>query len=283
MQIPGPSLRLGGVQNLEKGGNRALTEPEFWRERHLLPMTRVLYPRPSRRLLDFELNSTFRRHLADRRGQKLMEIGCGSSLWLPYFSREFGMQVYGIDYLREGVASAERILETNGVEGTILAADVFDLEPRHQGAYQVVFSLGLVEHFSDPGKPLASFARLLAPGGLLITWVPNTSGWIVAISEKVCKSFRGVYARLDLELLAGLQEELGLEVVEARYTQFLDLTLISVLSLPGIVRGGVATAFRLSNLPLLLLAKHSRLESPRLSAGIITVARALRHGEWSAY
>jgi SAM-dependent methyltransferase len=250
-----------------------LTEPEFWRRRHLQHGSRHPYPRPSKRLLDFELNATFQRHLRELRGRRLVEVGCGSSVWLPYFAKEFAMEVYGLDYLPEALAGAQRILAMNQTEGTVFAADVFDLPSSHHGRYDVVFSLGLLEHFSNTSYALSVFARLAAPGGLILTWVPNTSGWIAAASEKICRSFRGIYTRLDLALLVQIHQDLGLRVIEARYTQFLDFTLLAVLSLPRLLKEAAGAAFRLSNRPLLRLARRFPIQSQRFSAGIVIVAK----------
>ena len=36
------------------------------------------------------------------RGKKLLEIGCGGSVLLPYFSKTFGFDVCGVDYSPAG-------------------------------------------------------------------------------------------------------------------------------------------------------------------------------------
>ena len=43
--------------------------------------------------------------------QKLLEIGCGGSAWLPYLAKESGFEVYGIDYSELACQQAAQVLE----------------------------------------------------------------------------------------------------------------------------------------------------------------------------
>jgi cyclopropane fatty-acyl-phospholipid synthase-like methyltransferase len=47
----------------------------------------------------------------DTKGKKLLEIGCGNSVLLPYLAKEFGFEIYGIDYSKKGCKQSELILE----------------------------------------------------------------------------------------------------------------------------------------------------------------------------
>ncbi len=58
-------------------------------------------------------------------GQSLIEIGCGRSKFLPYFAKEFGFNVTGIDYSEIGCQQTRTILERAGVDGNIVYADLF--------------------------------------------------------------------------------------------------------------------------------------------------------------
>lgn len=52
-----------------------------------------------------------------------LEIGCARSRWLPYFAKEFGFEVSGIDYSEVGSQQATQILFNEGVQGNIVFAD----------------------------------------------------------------------------------------------------------------------------------------------------------------
>lgn len=109
-------------------------------------------------------------------GKKLLELGCGGSAYLPYFFRQFGLQVYGMDYSERGCELARQMCEVNGVPSQIICSDFFEPPPEMLAAFDVVVSFGVVEHFTDTQSSLSRFANFLRPGGLMITTVPNMWG-----------------------------------------------------------------------------------------------------------
>lgn len=151
------------------------------------------------------------------RGKKLLEVGCGSSVRLPYFAKEFGYQVYGLDYSETGCRRAAEILSREGIEGTIVCSDLFS--PPHGMAHQfdVVVSFGVVEHFQDAAQCLRALRRLLKPGGLVITSVPNMSGLAGALQKILNKPVFDKHVALDLPSLREAHEAAGLRVLDCRY------------------------------------------------------------------
>jgi len=57
--------------------------------------------------------------------KRLLEVGCGGSMWLPYFSKQFGFEVWDIDYSEIGCERAEEILTREKVRGQIVYGDFF--------------------------------------------------------------------------------------------------------------------------------------------------------------
>ena len=101
-----------------------------------------------------------------------LELGSGPARWMIYFHRVFGYQVSGCDYSPASCVLARENLTRAGVPGTIHQADFFEFE----GRYDVVYSAGVIEHFESPGEILKGFARLVNPGGYLVTSVPSLLG-----------------------------------------------------------------------------------------------------------
>ncbi len=252
-----------------------LTGPSHWGARHLAGPAGYVVPMPSRYFLDSELTAVFARHLPGLRGRRVLEVGCGSSVWLPYFDRAWGLDAYGIDYSPEGLERERLILAARKAKANLVLGDVFSLAGGFDSRFSCVFSLGLVEHFADPGAVLALLARFVEPGGLLITWTPNTAGWIPRLSGRLNPAVRSTYATLDRESLARHQREAGLEIVDARYTQLLDLSMLNLGRLPRFWQTWVSRAFRALSLPQVALANRAnvRPQSARLCSGIVTVAR----------
>jgi SAM-dependent methyltransferase len=106
---------------------------------------------------------------------EVLEIGCAPGRWLAFFAREFGLGVAGIELTPDGVAATRRNLELLGVaHADIREADFLSATP--SPTYDVVVSLGFVEHFTDVDAVIARHAGWLRPGGKLIIGVPNFRG-----------------------------------------------------------------------------------------------------------
>ena len=103
----------------------------------------------------------------------VLEIGCGNSVWLPHLAKLRGVRVAGIDYSEEGCALARRRLEVEGVAGEVFQLDLFEADPARVGQFDLVYSLGVVEHFTDLEHVLSHLLKFVRPGGVLLTEVPN--------------------------------------------------------------------------------------------------------------
>jgi SAM-dependent methyltransferase len=161
-------------------------------------------------------------------GKQLLEVGAGGSRWLPYFANEFGFAVAGIDYSPQGCEQGEAILRQAGVEGKVLLADLFAPPPEMLGVYDVVVSIGLVEHFDNTAACVASLARFLQPRGLMITVIPNLVGGIGWLQRHVCRSIYDVHVPLDRESLRAAHERAGLAVAHCDYFLAADLSAVNL-------------------------------------------------------
>jgi SAM-dependent methyltransferase len=253
----------------------ALVSKEFWDERHGRVRLKVVTPQPKKYYFDFELERVFRRWLGYGRGQRLLEVGCGSSLWLPYFAKQFGMEVTGLDYSDIGLARSREILRRNNVQASLRKADLRDGPGKDRESFDAVFSLGLVEHFERPDGVLAILKEFVRPGGLLLTWIPNTGGFISRTNPLLNRNYRGFYSRLDLPTIRTYHQALGFDILQSSYLQFLDLNFLDLVFLPGPLRKFVSLAFRCFGLFLITLEKavSAPIQSRSLCAGIIVVAR----------
>lgn len=255
--------------------NRNLTSRSYWDGMHDLKEEKYFYPRPGYYMLDCELDRIFSRHLSPLAGQTMIEVGCGSSVWLPYFAKKFRLRITGIDYSEQGIENARSILGRNGVQGELIQADLFLQSASGQPRSSALFSLGLVEHFSDTQAILAALARFLNPDGLIISWLPNIRGRILRWSCRLNPGLDDVYKNLDLDELTECHRRCGLQIVEAIYTQFMDLTLINLSRYSRRKQKWIARLFRLVSLPLVWIGRASGffLRSPAWCSGMVVVAR----------
>lgn len=119
------------------------------------------------------LEQLLRKQIRGRNIRSILEVGCGNSTWLPYLARATGAAVTGIDYSARGCELAKANLVAAGVEGTIIQGDIFSPHLREAGQFDLVYSLGLVEHFDDLDAILGVLFQFVASGGLFLTEVPN--------------------------------------------------------------------------------------------------------------
>jgi SAM-dependent methyltransferase len=143
-----------------------------------------------------------------------LEIGGAPGRYLAYVSQRFGYPVTALEYSRVGYELTKRNLGLLGVEGEVVHGDMFD--PAIQiPRCDVVYSLGLIEHFDDPAAVVEAHLRFLKPGGLLVIGAPNLFGvsrlLYRLMSPSVLEShhapsthpdaWRPFEARFDLEVL----------------------------------------------------------------------------------
>ena len=108
-----------------------------------------------------------------RKGKKILDAGCGSGFFSRYFCDQ-GLQTVSLDYSDKALDMARQI--TQG-RSRIIKHDLLsgDLAPAINEKFDIIFSDGLLEHFTahDQDKIMANFISLLGRGGVLITFVPN--------------------------------------------------------------------------------------------------------------
>jgi 2-polyprenyl-3-methyl-5-hydroxy-6-metoxy-1,4-benzoquinol methylase len=160
-------------------------------------------------------------------GKKFLEIGCARSSWLPYFGKEFGFKIYGIDYSEAGCGQAEELLLKGGVKGEVICADFFSPPDHFIEAFDVVISIGVVEHFQDTSECLRAFSRFLKAGGLLITNVPNLSGLNGMIQKIVNRPLFDIHVPLDKDLLVYAHQANGLGMISCNYFIFVNFGVLN--------------------------------------------------------
>jgi 2-polyprenyl-3-methyl-5-hydroxy-6-metoxy-1,4-benzoquinol methylase len=159
----------------------------------------------------------FRRFLPDRGPDTaLAEIGCAPGKWLHYFATEFGYSVTGIDYAPNACETTRRNLDLLETAGTVVNADVFQYTSPGDG-FDVVVSVGLIEHFDDLSAIVERLVGLAKPGGLIVSIVPNLygpEGWVLKTVRP--KVYAG-HVPIRLHEFRQLHESAGAETMFSNY------------------------------------------------------------------
>jgi SAM-dependent methyltransferase len=145
-------------------------------------------------------------------GTTACEVGCADSIWIPYLICR-GAEITGLDYSEAGMRRLRESLSARGLSATLLGGDLLGDNPFGGRQFDVVYSLGLVEHFDRESRVVAALARALRPGGILITVVPNLAGTWGALQRRLDRhvfDLHVVYLPADLDRI---HAEAGLDAV----------------------------------------------------------------------
>jgi SAM-dependent methyltransferase/uncharacterized protein YbaR (Trm112 family) len=109
-------------------------------------------------------------------GETLLDIGCNWGRWTLSAARA-GYTAFGIDPSFEAIAAARRIARQLGTNARYAVADARRL-PFPDDAFDVVFSYGVLQHFSkdDVRTSLGEIGRVVKPTGYTWVQMPNSLG-----------------------------------------------------------------------------------------------------------
>jgi 2-polyprenyl-6-hydroxyphenyl methylase/3-demethylubiquinone-9 3-methyltransferase len=162
-----------------------------------------------------------------RKIETILEMGCGNSIWLPYLARKRNVKVFGIDYSEEGCALARKRLETENVAGKIICQDVFTADHREIGQFDLVYSLGVIEHYTNTEEILRKLMDFVKPGGTLLTEIPNLGsihGFLAKIYQPSLLAKHKILSRKDLQRYC---VKIGMENVYSCYIGVFSLNIVA--------------------------------------------------------
>ena len=104
----------------------------------------------------------------------ILEVGAGGSHTLGATAGRLRCEAYGIEPDRDGIKKTVEMADLEDAAVRMIRGDGFYL-PFADDRFDVVYSLGLVEHFeqSDTNSLIAEHTRVCRPGGTVIIGVPN--------------------------------------------------------------------------------------------------------------
>lgn len=124
---------------------------------------------------DFNIASVLNRNLTKNEKKVALEIGSAPGKWLIYMAEKFNYRVEGCEYLESASKKTLDNLKSCGVLNfEIHTSDFLDFNPGKK--YDVILSLGFIEHFNDAEVICKKHADLLKPSGILIIGIPKFTG-----------------------------------------------------------------------------------------------------------
>lgn len=151
------------------------------------------------------------------RDWRVLDAGCGTGLTLTWAERYTTVEPVGLDRAVEGL----RFCRARG-HGRLLQGDALTL-PFPAGAFDLAFSLDVIQHLARPGgdrAAVAELARVLAPGGYLLLRTNSRCGYP---SDDAID-----YHRYDLDEVRALLSGAGLERLNVSYINLVPAVALTV-------------------------------------------------------
>lgn len=111
-------------------------------------------------------------------GARVLEVGAGAGL-ICAFLQARGVDAVGLEPAESGfgfmraLSAALASLSAAGRDRAILEIPAAALDPERHGAFDLIFSVNVIEHVGDLPAAFAAMAGVLAPQGLMIHHCPN--------------------------------------------------------------------------------------------------------------
>ena len=135
------------------------------RPRMRLPSPLIVATKNVYRLLDSRLS----------RGMKVCEIGFAPGKQLAGVAARYGVEVSGIDYSEPGVVTGRELFTALGMQADLRCESIFETSFPAE-TFDLVYSIGVIEHFTDPRPMVAAHYRLIRSGGRCVILIPAYRG-----------------------------------------------------------------------------------------------------------
>jgi 2-polyprenyl-3-methyl-5-hydroxy-6-metoxy-1,4-benzoquinol methylase len=161
-------------------------------------------------------------------GMKVIEIGFAPGKQLAYIKKKYGAEVTGIDKSKNGINLAKKLFNSLKIEGNIICGDILHNTIKNE-KYDLVYSVGVIEHFDDPKPLVENHFKILKNNGVAIIIIPNYK----KIYGKIQKHFHPDNLNIhnleimELNNIKKLASNLCAKEIQSYYFGMLDQSLIS--------------------------------------------------------
>ncbi len=154
--------------------NNKLTEKKHWDnywDKFQLPVE--IKESKDKLLLNEELR-IFKKFLPKEK-LSVLEIGGAPGQYLVYLHKQFAYEVSCLDYSEIGCEKTRENFKLLDIPVNVYHKDIFS-DLSDMPLFDMVFSMGLIEHFEDVKVIIKNHLDLLKPGGIMILGMPNFRG-----------------------------------------------------------------------------------------------------------
>jgi 2-polyprenyl-3-methyl-5-hydroxy-6-metoxy-1,4-benzoquinol methylase len=195
-----------------------LTEKDHWEHR----WERIKLPAEIRwdtaNPLAKEILKVFDIYLPHSPGLSIIEIGGAPGHFLAYFAKHFGYSASALDYSDIGCAKMQESFDMMNLGITIYNRDIFS-DLSDLPCFDIVFSTGFIEHFSNLESVVGKHVALLKNGGILVLGMPNFRGITQFVLKRLTPRLLSMHnlEAMDIRNWESFENKYGLETIFKGY------------------------------------------------------------------
>lgn len=155
--------------------NFKMTEQEYWDNYWNAISLPKEIKKTKKTLFINEILEIFDEYLPYNDDLSILEIGGSPGQYLAYMYKNFGYEIHCLDYSGIGCMKTKENLGLLAIPVTVYQKDLFS-QDLNLPLFDIIYSLGFIEHFLDPSSAVRKHCDLLKPGGILLMGVPNFLG-----------------------------------------------------------------------------------------------------------
>ena len=192
-----------------------LTDKEFWLHYWESHRADVVVEVPEKNML----SPIFEQVISQHKSKTSCELGGFPGTYSIYLRRKYGLETTLVDYVIHPEILQD-VLKINALQAAdlgVIEADIFNYEP--QTTYDLVFSIGLIEHFESTEKVISLHIPYIKPGGNLVIFLPNfrgMNGWFQRTFDRENYDKHNI-SSMDVDLLRNICTNLGLQDVQVQW------------------------------------------------------------------
>lgn len=152
----------------------------------------------------------------DEKTKSVLEIGAFPGRYLTYVSNKYNLRPTGLDF-QSDLTLIDKTLRAFGINDFDLINEDF-LQWKPSTTYDLVLSIGFVEHFENYDEVISKHSEILNKGGALFFQIPNKRylrKWYGQIADSDnLKAHNLKVMSLDVFKLAASQNNMEIEILE---------------------------------------------------------------------
>ncbi len=135
------------------------------------------------------------------KGKTVLDVGCGTGLMAHAIAKAGAKKVIGIDFSPDAIKEAKSEHVRENLEYRVENIN------KHKGFYDIIISLGTLEHMDKPFEILKILKKHLNPGGVILITSPNWSNPRGHILQTLRFLFDAPITLADLHYLTPIEFE----------------------------------------------------------------------------